>query len=525
MEAKEGLLVRNGRHGIIAQLLVLLLAALAPAVTWAVSYVSDGSGDYHNQSNWVPTGTPNGVSDSATILSGHVIETAANITVGSLVIQSNGALEVQGPWIEILTDSVTVQSGGRLQGFGTGSGIYILPLTGPLLVQNDGLISGGNSLGRIFIGGDQGHCAIGSKILSNEGEFRGGLGGSIFMEAEEIDLFNAVVETETGSTLPNATSTGSVHVVGFDVKLDGTISGLTRVVSGTNNNPLAKAGRVVIGVYKCQGNPGSLNVGATAFVDVGAPTTSTCPGLTVFSSGSSTISGTVGTSGAPNCLYWDPPDLELLDPAEISGDSLTLVGENFHADLVDTGLRATDTIEIILAPGGVLDLRDLAPGTDYFEAGTEITLCADTVLLQPGVDLEDLMTPPPQICPGSDVVRLSLTPGSDYIVNPGDSVRVPLQVANVGNAGGMVEVTLDDSAGWLAGGPVVFNTFLASGEPTSIFAVINVPSGSATHTVLSLTGRAMGQPLQEERSTFVIESLFADGFESGDTSAWSSVVP
>ncbi len=542
--ARESLFVRNGRHGFTAQVLVLLFAVLAPAATWAIPYVSNGSGDYHSPSTWSPTGIP-GVLDSATILNGHVIDAFIDITVSDVEIQSGGTLIVQSHGVTLFAESVTVQPSGTLRGFDSATGgrnVFILPLSvGDMEVRNDGLIRGGNPSGSVFIldgTGSDAACTNNSKISSSGGMFLGGtLNGSIFMVAEDIDLSNAVVEGGSGMVPFNPYTgqsiAGNVYLGGVDIEIHGTLPLLTRVVSGTNTTPGGIAGTVKIVAYNCHGAIGSLSIGATALVDVGTPSVSS-PGVLLFAAGTSTIFGTVGSPGASNSaadrgrtmhIDWDPPDLELLDLAEISGDGLTLVGENFHADLVGTGLRATDTIEIILAPGGVLDLRDLTPGPNYFEAGTGITLCADNILLQPGVTPADLMVPPPQICPGSDVLRLSLTPGSDHFVNPGDSVSLLLQAVNVGNAGGMVEVTLDDSAGWLAGGPLVFNRFLASGERISIAPVITVPSGSAAHTELLLTGQVTGQALQEERSTFVIEGIFADGFESGDTSAWSSVIP
>ncbi len=525
-------------------LFMLLIVGTLPTPTWEINYTSTGTGVFHSPGTWTSatgSGVP-GLSDTATILGSHTVTVQQSIRIDQLMIGNGGTLIVGAPGfpiVEIEANRVDVSTGGVLHGFdapGGGATVIIRGLSlGSLIVTNNGLIRGGNPYGHLFIQDSHADdtCANGSQIVANSGEFKGGdISGSVFMVAGVVQLVNSAVEAGSGlvpfNFFLNQSIAGSVYIGGVDIDLIG-----TTVTSGSNTNTAlgAIAGTVTMIAYSCPvGTLGSLDIDGGSVVTVGTPIVNNCPGVLLFSSGTSAILGTVGPSGGANCFYWDPPDLELLDDGEIFADSITIGGENLLADnLTGTALEATDTIEITLAPGGVLDLRGLTPGTNYFQAGTSITLCADQILLPPATGLADLMSPFPQICPGVGFVELSRSPGVDLLAEPGSRFMIPLQVANVGNASGDVEMRVEDTAGWLVNGIFAGTKTLQPGDGFFYGAEIQVPpSSSAERTLVSLSYRETGQAWETETSVITIlseASIFADGFESGDTSRWSGTAP
>lgn len=493
---------------------IALLAVLLPDAAQALTFTSLTSGNF-TSNIWDNPGFP-GPADTAIIDSGHQITALTAINVSALTINANGTLIVGASGrriVRILADAVNVMPGGVLRGFdaiGGGGTVSIRGQSlGSLNVQNNGLIRGGNPSGFLFIHDSAADdaCANGSQILATNGVFQGGSDkGSVYMVAGTIGLTNSTVQGGSGSppfNRLNRSIAGNVYIGGVNIS----ISSGTTITSGSNSTPGGIAGTVKIIAYSCPSTSiGSLVIDPTSSVNTGTPIANNCPGVLLFSSGTSTILGTVGAPGASNCLYWDPPDLELRDTAEIFSDRITIVGDNFRAsNLTGTALTATDNIEITLTPGGVLDLEDLPPGTDYFQATSSISLCADDIRLAPGVALGDLMSPAPQLCPGAEVFSLSLTPGSAQTAEPGSDITIPLQVVNVGNTGRAIDVTIEDSAGWFINGPFLISKFLDPGGTVLISANISVPNEPFKNgTILTLTAQTAGQQPKTEISLISI---------------------
>lgn len=499
--------------------LAQLLACLVLVLTWIpdaraqTTFSSTASGNV-NGGIWAPPGVP-GPLDTAIVQAGHTVDFAGTWQVDTLTVQNGGTVVATAPSNVLQTMTVTVDTGGVLRGVDAPGGGGSLRLTGlvpsNLTVQNNGLMRGGNPYGNLHVTDaiTRASCSTSSAILSNDGTFLGGSdGGGVFLVSGLIDFFNATVQGGSGAApfIPGGPSqAGNIYINGHTIVLDGNMPGLTQVLSGSNTTPGGSGGTVGIVAGNCS-FPSNLYIGPTASVNVGGPSVGACPDITLFSAGTSVVLGTVGFQGT-NCAFWDPPDLKLSGNGLVQAKELTVAGDTFTAaGLNGTGLRAGHSLSILLSPGSVLDLRGLEPGEPYFQAGEQITLCADEIVLDPGVSLDELMQPPPELCLGQYVTALNLTPGQWQVVQPGDTVTLTLQVTHVGTGAGDTVVRLRDSAGWLQGGPQVHTAGLGPGDSVVLTATVTVPAvPEHDFSELVLDASISGQPSQQQTSVFVVQ--------------------
>ncbi len=485
------------------------------------------SGNFNFAGNWSCGTVPSAI-DDATVKTGHFMTSTANVTVQSLIVEGGAALEMQGFSLTVQTPTLEVQAGGSLQGASgaNGSTVYVTaPMGASMTVRNYGVIRGGSPGGSVFIhdGGQGGDlpCPTGSLIEAVGGIFMGGAGGTmgtpapagnVYLLAETVDLQSSFVVGGSGFVPFNFlghSQAGNVYVAGINVVIDGG----TFVTSGTNTNPATGAigGTVKIVAQSCNANVGNLYIGPGSTVTVGAPSFGGCPGALVYAAGTSTILGTVAP-GPAGCLYWDPPKLVLAGDAELTGGQVILAGSDFDATglasrtLATPAIDAADTLEINLNPGGAADFQGLAPGFVYFRAGSSITIRADQVLLDPGVGLEDLMEPPPDVLRGAPTLLLDMTGNHQQFVSPGASVQYPVQVTNIGSASAYFKVTIEDSEGWLAGGAQFISQSLDPGEAILRTLTIDVPrkARSSRSTTVTLTASVEGKPPQKTQAVFIM---------------------
>jgi hypothetical protein len=114
-----------------------------------------------------------------------------------------------------------------------------------------------------------------------------------------------------------------------------------------------------------------------------------------------------------------------------------------------------DEVDLTFAPGAVLDLRgyDGAQGP-LFQTNGPVPILCDTVLLDPGVVLSDLIAPPPMVFAGAVVQELALLRTQAASLDVGPS-SVSLLAINLGNASEAARFGWIDVLAWSWGGPVV----------------------------------------------------------------------
>lgn len=488
------------------------LSFLFTTITFAGVYNSTGSGNYHSNSTWTlisgTGGLQPGANDEANILAGHLVYSLASIHINRLKIQTGGNLTLRSGGSTIHANKVNVLAGGTIQGFDNGSGpggrVDITNVGTGFALLNEGVIRGGNPGGYLFISSANGSdlpCASnGASVTGLNGRFLGGSTyGGVYIVSENLTMTNTLIQGGSGSA-PNMAA-GPVYLGGIGITLDG----ITTVLSGSNSAPSGTAGTVKIVASNCNNGLGTLLIDAGVTVTVGTPVVAACPGVLLYAGFSSTVLGTVGPMGAINCMYWDPPNLSLAGDAKMSAVNMDIAGETLTAGSLNPGTLALEVQDTLTISVNTLDLTGLVPDAPYFIAGQQILINAQEILLDEGVELNQLMEPEPHIQEETKVQALSVTPSVVANVSQGANPAVPIQIVSVGNTDiGNLRVRITDSAGWLSGGSYNFSGPLAAGESLNYQAIINVPTGTkvGSRTKLYVSTSVEGQPSTTETSVF-----------------------
>ncbi|MFO0839506.1 MAG: dockerin type I domain-containing protein [Phycisphaerae bacterium] len=349
--------------------------------------------------------------------------------------------------LTILNNGTIVGENGRLFGGAVRLRAPGHPIYLPGTFQNNGQISGGWGAihgGSVRISYYNG-VASNAGIISGGGSDNGGGG-------------NATMAASSATNEPGATIAGGVSARGTGrggaATLLGTDAAINRSgASVTGGDSISAAGgdasveseglaqndgpegvfpaAAILGGDGCQPGKANLYGGQTVNRGVVAAGQSTC--------------GTFGSAGLdpPNGLVTGATRLTADNFYIVAGDSLTIGG--FDAPLaVDAG----NWLEIIVAPGGTLDLRNNPPGTTWMHATNGIFIEADNILLDPGVTLDQIMSPPPTVLSGGRFVRLYVSPTTDIQMHPGESLDLEIVVGNSSNMPDQLQYTLSQSLPW-----------------------------------------------------------------------------
>ena len=157
-------------------------------------------------------------------------------------------------------------------------------------------------------------------------------------------------------------------------------------------------------------------------------------------------------------------------------------------------LDGVDSIEIRTGPGGTIDLRGLDAAQPALQANESINLFADEILLDQGVQLQDLFSPAPSVFPGEvireNIVRIVSVPCG----LGGGPVTVVAAVINLSNATDTVDVTWTDEMKWFA--PKTTPLSLGLGELgfAEISGVVPVLNAVCVVDNLTVTATSMKSP-------------------------------
>jgi hypothetical protein len=139
-------------------------------------------------------------------------------------------------------------------------------------------------------------------------------------------------------------------------------------------------------------------------------------------------------------------------PAQKARAARVTVGELGTIDyraVGGTAVDAEESVRLLTGPGGTLDLRGNPPGTPVVRCPGPIEVCADVVLLDPGVMLWDLCGPGPVLPgPGRLLPDAGCLAEPDSVVYPGLPGRASFLVSNLGNLAGPFGISVFDESGW-----------------------------------------------------------------------------
>lgn len=182
-------------------------------------------------------------------------------------------------------------------------------------------------------------------------------------------------------------------------------------------------------------------------------------------------------------------------------------GDIWLADqvLADIVLNADD-VELRTGPGGTLDLRGFSLTNPLLVQDQPVNIFADEILLDPGVNLEDLFGVVPNVLPGENISDLRLQlhrvpcqvgPGSDEIV---------FSIISIGNDTETVNVGFSDTQGWGEAGNV--DVDIAQGDRALIPVSLNIPEDD---DVCVLTDVELTALASDGTSTTLDHTVYVDG--------------
>ncbi|MGB9724245.1 MAG: hypothetical protein ACPL7G_10165 [Chloroflexia bacterium] len=270
------------------------------------------------------------------------------------------------------------------------------------------------------------------------------------------------------------------------------------------------------------GNGGNGNPGATVPQDAGCGGNLTLMAAPlVFLSGGTHSAGIPGIPSAggrecttPSQVWIDPAAISLAgEDTRIRGDDISIYGgAGWELDLrgmAEGAIQAAGHITVAVGPGGTIDLRhNRGP---IFQAGGEVRIYADQVLMDPGVPLwalagTEVITGPGRILYGPSLVAPDLIP-----VAPGSVVLVPVTLLNTSPTTDTFDLSATDSAGWPLSGLPAQVTVGGLGH-ADLVVQVDVPAGAPDGSVDEVTVQAASQSdpgaVTEVESLVLVRSPF-----------------
>jgi len=147
-------------------------------------------------------------------------------------------------------------------------------------------------------------------------------------------------------------------------------------------------------------------------------------------------------------------------------------------------------VELRTGPGGVLDLRGRSATNPILVASGTLQIFADQILLDPGVSIEQLFSPPPIVAAGENVWELVLVPARNLCPTTADTPLLAVSVLNLSNTLQDVSLGWFDDLGWVP--PFGTGLILQPGETGKVNILIEVPAAAPICDLDTLTISALG---------------------------------
>jgi hypothetical protein len=215
------------------------------------------------------------------------------------------------------------------------------------------------------------------------------------------------------------------------------------------------------GGYTILNSPSVLNTGRICSGNGGAANASIKPStVTGGTSGNITINTSSLVNHGMLCSglggnAWIEPNILIagLD-SRIIGDNITLYGgDNFEmqlSDLTEGAITATGSITLAVGQGGVIDLRNNPD--NVLVAGEKVKIFADTILLDAGKTLTDMINAPSIVVTSSRILYYGELSGSgQFEARAGTTLPLKFSLLNGAPVSDTYTLSVSDSAGWQLG--------------------------------------------------------------------------
>ncbi len=380
--------------------------------------------------------------DVVRIKNGHAITGIPYARVRALCIEQGGRLESlddQGTSIEVYASNY-IENKGIVKGQNgaegkAGAGVYLTSgdwtyPTSPF--YNEGEIKGGNGGASIQYGGNGGPVNVHGDGITNTLHPDGT--GGIIIAGKGGDITG--IQTGRGGDGGRMTVLGVSYIQHFgDVKIT--------AGDGGHCNPLAAAPQT-------GGTGGDVGWNARTYVNVAG----------TFSAGKG--GRNCSTNGRDGSVYMDPSLISLVSGhTKIEGNNITIFGgKEWTLDLRnlnDTNgpvLSATGDITLAVGKGGIIDFR--GSRGHILKADGWVYIFADTILLDPGMKLSDLIKSSPidssvgiVVGPNKILYEVSLSVADQLFGKPQEVLPISLTLSNDGPETDTYQLSVTDTAGWV----------------------------------------------------------------------------
>jgi hypothetical protein len=235
---------------------------------------------------------------------------------------------------------------------------------------------------------------------------------------------------------------------------------------------------------------------------------------------------------------FDPMLQELSNNAEIWGENVRLAGDSNSMEIDlnslthQPAIQAANDLEIILPPGGVLEIQGCPNDTNgppyLASAGGNIVLRADYIHIGCGLDMNDLFSPMPTVEYGSRFADVHIGPGGAVIGEPCEESTFRVNVTNVGTKTSQVSWQISSDNGWLTSPQQDSNT-LGPGESKEFMVSYWIPGavGLSECEVVSLHTE-VNEPcepfVEHDNKLFIFSSRYSKIVSLGEFAAtWLSI--
>ncbi len=398
---------------------------------------SVGSGHWNNARTWNLGRAPAG-GDVVEILPGHEVigPSSANVTglcnYGRLRGASNQPLRIQATGFISNYHEILSSDGSRGEGAACGGAGAYLELQGSPIF-NAGLVQAGDGGAGEQCGGSGGSAMVLGRNTTNHGTICAGRGGNVL-----------------GTTTGQGGKGGDAHIWG---KWSG-------------------AGSLINTGLACGGDGGDGNSNAIGVQDGGAggrlklislPSVFLGSGQHYAGRGGQGSGG--GADGLDGRVVIEPNTISLagISTRVWGGNVLVFGGDDWVLDLSgmsNGSIQASGSITLAVGLSGTVDLRGntgqvLQPGTEsaaeghgILQSGAHVYIAADTILLDPGVDLVELAGENVVTAPGTILRDVSWAGPHTARTTPGATVPIEFLVMNGGPEADTYDLDISDSEGW-----------------------------------------------------------------------------
>lgn len=206
-----------------------------------------------------------------------------------------------------------------------------------------------------------------------------------------------------------------------------------------------------------------------------------------------------------------------------AGARIPAGGQAAVSPSIKASFKPDSTVEFRGGVGSTLDLRGLPASSTLLTTAEPVLIQCDTILLDPGVALSDLFSPPPIVQPGAAYTELTVEMSRAPNTLSLSGAIGKVEIVNRGNQFEAVSVALADTAGWLAAPGTVLTVPPGESAALSLPLLLPPTAPACAFTDITIAATPLGGGLSPEP---LVQRVFKGGDSDGDgVPDWMDLCP